>query len=67
MVLSHDASCYLDWIPGEIPPSTMPHWHYLHISEDVIPALLEKGVSEAQITTMLVDTPRRFFEPKGAY
>ncbi len=21
MVLSHDASCYLDWIPGEIPPS----------------------------------------------
>ena len=67
MVLSHDASCYLDWIPGEIPPSTMPHWHYLHISKDVIPALLEKGVSEAQINTMLVDTPRRFFEPKGAY
>ena len=21
MVLSHDASCYLDWIPGEIPPA----------------------------------------------
>ena len=62
MVLSHDASCYLDWIPGEIPPSTMPHWHYLHISRDVIPALREAGVTQAQIDTMLIDTPRRFFE-----
>ena len=62
MVLSHDASCYLDWIPGEIPPSTMPHWHYLHISHDVIPALLAAGVTEQQVNTMLVDTPRRYFE-----
>jgi phosphotriesterase-related protein len=62
MVLSHDASCYLDWIPGEIPPSTMPHWHYLHISNDVIPALLAAGVTQAQIDTMLTDTPKRFFE-----
>lgn len=61
MVLSHDASCYLDWIPGEIPPSTMPHWHYLHISHDVIPALLQAGVTEQQINTMLVETPRRYF------
>lgn len=67
MVLSHDASCYLDWIPGEIPPSTMPHWHYLHISQDVIPALLESGVTQAQIDTMLVDTPRRILENRGAY
>ena len=57
MVLSHDASCYLDWIPGEIPPSTMPHWHYLHISQDVLPMLREAGVTDAQIDTMLIDTP----------
>jgi phosphotriesterase-related protein len=67
MVLSHDASCYLDWIPGEIPPSTMPHWHYLHISKDVLPALLEAGVTDTQIDTMLVDTPRRFLENCGPY
>lgn len=67
MVLSHDASCYLDWIPGEIPPSTMPHWHYLHISHDVLPALREAGVTDAQLSTMLVDTPRRFLEPTGPY
>lgn len=60
MVLSHDASCYLDWIPGEVPPAGMDHWHYLHISNDVLPALREAGVSEAQIDTMLVDNPRRF-------
>jgi phosphotriesterase-related protein len=67
MVLSHDASCYLDWIPGEIPPSSMPHWHYLHISKDVLPMLREAGVTEAQIDTMLIDTPRRFLENRGAY
>ena len=67
MVLSHDASCYLDWIPGEIPPSTMPHWHYLHISKDVLPMLRAAGVTDAQIDTMLIDTPRRFLENAGAY
>ena len=67
MVLSHDASCYLDWIPGEIPPASMPHWHYLHISRDVLPALREAGVTDAQIDTMLIDTPRRFLENTGAY
>lgn len=67
MVLSHDASCYLDWIPGEIPPSTMPHWHYLHISRDVLPALREVGVTEAQIDTMLVGTPKQLLEPCKPY
>jgi phosphotriesterase-related protein len=60
MVLSHDASCYLDWIPGEVPPASMAHWNYLHISNDVLPALRESGVAEDQIDTMLVDNPRRF-------
>ena len=64
LVLSHDASCYLDWIAGEIPPGAMPHWHYLHISQDVIPALLEAGVSERQIDTMLVDVPKRYFDTR---
>jgi phosphotriesterase-related protein len=67
MVLSHDASCYLDWIPGEIPPSTMPHWHYLHISHDVLPALRDAGVSDAQIDQMLIGTPRRLFENVTPY
>lgn len=60
MVLSHDASCYLDWIPGELPPVGSEHWSYLHISNDVLPALRNCGVTEQQIDTMLIDNPKRF-------
>lgn len=60
MVLSHDASCYLDWIPGELPPPGMEQWSYLHISNDVLPALRELGVTEAQIDVMLIENPRSF-------
>jgi phosphotriesterase-related protein len=62
MVLSHDAACYIDWIAGEEPLGASPNWHYLHISEDVLPALRAQGVTDQQIDVMLVDTPRRFFE-----
>jgi phosphotriesterase-related protein len=61
MVLAHDAACYLDWFDPALPTS-QPNWHYLHITNDVLPALRERGVTEAQIETMLVDNPRRWFE-----
>ena len=65
LVLSHDASCYIDWIEGEVPLTPLPNWHYLHISKDVIPALLEAGVSNEQIDTMLIDTPKQFLESQN--
>ena len=43
-------------------PRPVPNWNYNHISDDVLPALRERGVSEDQITTMLVDNPRSYFE-----
>ena len=65
MVLSHDASCYIDWFAGpegEAAKGVMaPNWHYEHISDEVLPALREQGVSEQQITAMMVDNPRRYF------
>ena len=65
MVLSQDASCYIDWVdPGVM--SMMTQWHYLHIEDDVLPYLREKGVTEEQVTTMLVDVPRRYFETAHA-
>jgi phosphotriesterase-related protein len=67
MVLSHDASCFIDWLPEELVPVAVPNWHYLHIHNDVIPALKERGVTDQQLTTMLVDNPRRVFEHEGAY
>jgi phosphotriesterase-related protein len=61
MVLSHDASCYIDWFPPEAVPRFAPAWHFGHLFDDVLPALREQGVTQAQIDTMLVDNPRRYF------
>ena len=66
MVLSQDASCYIDWLaPGVM--DLLPQWHYTHIHDDVLPYLREHGVTDEQITTMLVDNPRRYFENTGTH
>jgi phosphotriesterase-related protein len=66
MVLSHDASCHLDFYPKEALQA-MANWHFRHISQDVLPALRAAGVSEEQVQQMTVDNPRRIFERQGAY
>ena len=61
MVLSQDASCYIDWVdPGVM--AMLTDWRYTHIHEDVLPYLREHGVTDGQIETMLVGNPRRYFE-----
>jgi Predicted metal-dependent hydrolase with the TIM-barrel fold len=67
MVLSHDAACYNHWLPERPLPMILPRWHYLHIHNDVIPALKQKGVTEDQLQTMLVTNPRKVFERQEAY
>lgn len=67
MVLAHDASCHIDWLPEAALPLVLPNWHYLHIHNDVLPALRQRGVTEEQITTMLVDNPRAIFTHGGGY
>jgi phosphotriesterase-related protein len=67
MVLSHDAACYNDWLPEPELPKFLPRWHYLHIHNDVIPALKQAGVADEQIETMLVENPRKIFARQGAY
>ncbi|MBN0975571.1 MULTISPECIES: phosphotriesterase [Gordonia] len=62
MALAHDAACFIDWFDHEAKKQALPKWNYRHISDEVLPALRERGVSEADITTMLVDVPRRYFE-----
>ncbi len=61
MVLSQDASCYIDWIDPNVM-ALMPQWRYTHIHQEVLPYLLEHGVTQDQIDTMLVANPRRYFE-----
>ena len=67
MVLSHDAACFNDWLPEASLPVLAPRWNYLHIHNDVLPSLRERGVTEEQIQAMLVENPLRIFERQGAY
>jgi phosphotriesterase-related protein len=66
MVLAHDAACYIDWIDPNVL-ALMTQWNYLHIHDDVLPYVRDRGVTDAQIESMLVETPRRYFENNEAY
>ena len=61
MVLSHDASCYIDWFRPDVIGTFAPAWHYGHLFDDVLPALRDRGITDPQIETMLVTNPRRYF------
>jgi phosphotriesterase-related protein len=69
MILSHDHMCWIDWFSeNDIPDGIdISQNLYTHISDDVLPALRERGVSEAQINQMMVKNPQRIFEKQGAY
>ncbi|TCM22112.1 phosphotriesterase-related protein [Novosphingobium sp. PhB165] len=60
MVLSHDCCCWSDFFP-EVDDynQAMPRHHYLHIHDDVLPALRNAGVSQLDIERMLIANPRR--------
>ncbi|NVI93202.1 phosphotriesterase [Actinomadura sp. BRA 177] len=62
IVVSHDASCFIDFVSVEERPQLGEKWNYRLISTEVIPALLKAGVTESTIETILVDNPRRYFE-----
>lgn len=57
MVLSHDTSCFTGSIDREVRERVVPNWRYTHIFDDVLPALLDAGVTQAQIDQMLVRNP----------
>jgi len=67
IVLSHDAACHIDWFEKAMLRATAPKWNFLHIPDDVIPALRAGGVGDDAIAQMTVANPRRIFEGQGAY
>ena len=67
MVLSHDASCFLDLFDADACRALLPKWSYTHLFDDVLPALQTRGVTEDQIRQMFVENPRRIFEHAGPY
>ena len=69
--LSHDTVC-ASWLgrpiigPGQVLdpsllPTMLPDWTPTHLFERVIPMLLDAGVSEASIRTMIDENPARWF------
>ena len=66
MVLAHDANCFIDYFGAAhdaARAAATPNWHYEHITDDVLPALLASGVTQEQIDTMMVENPVRYFTP----
>ncbi|MEV6055370.1 phosphotriesterase-related protein [Streptomyces sp. NPDC052107] len=62
ITVSHDAACHIDWFGAVDRAALAPRWNFRHISEDVLPALLAKGVSKDDIDIILRVNPRRYFE-----
>jgi len=70
MFLSHDMPAVVDLVPPEdrhLIYSKYAPW--TEISLSLIPTLLARGVTQAQIDQIMIDNPRRFFESRdrGAY
>ena len=66
LVLSHDAMCFVDWFPRSVMDASS-NWRWTYISDIVLPALRTRGISEQDITRMLVDNPRTVLEGGPAY
>jgi phosphotriesterase-related protein len=59
--LGHDAACFYDFMHAN-PPFADERPDYLLLWREVLPALREAGVGEAQIEQLTTANPRRFFE-----
>jgi phosphotriesterase-related protein len=66
VVLSHDNMVFIDLMPLEALERMMAHFPYGYIHAETLPGLRERGVSEEDINTMLVENPRNFFGRTGA-
>jgi phosphotriesterase-related protein len=62
IVLSHDSLLYCDWSePDRVLPSFMDSWVPTHVSDVILPALRKRGVSEGDLTALMVTTPASLF------
>jgi phosphotriesterase-related protein len=63
LTLSHDCWCFSDFFPTEEARAAyLPHHSYCYVSQTVLPALLEAGVTQDDIDKMQIANPRRHFE-----
>jgi phosphotriesterase-related protein len=71
LCLSHDATCGA-WLgrpvfagrfvmTAEQLAASMPNWEPTHLFKRILPALRERGITDENVHTMLVDNPQRYF------
>ena len=58
--------CFVDWFPRSIMDASK-HWRWTYISEEVLPAMRARGISDDDVRRMLVDNPRRILEGGPRY
>jgi phosphotriesterase-related protein len=69
LMISHDF--IITWLgrPLNLPEEALPliaNWHPTHLFKNIIPALKEGGVTDAQIKQIIEDNPRRLFEGQSS-
>ena len=65
MFLSADSCASIDWFPDETVEELMnagavKDWTITLLLEQVIPALKERGMTDEQLDTMMVENPKRW-------
>jgi phosphotriesterase-related protein len=58
--LGHDAACFCDFMTGD-PNFADEKPDFLHIWRTILPALVEAGVTQAQLDGLTTGNPQRFF------
>jgi phosphotriesterase-related protein len=67
IVLSHDAMCHADWFPRSFMDAASETWRWTYISDQVLPVMRARGISETDVNRMLVQNPRTILEGGAAY
>ncbi|WP_127817795.1 phosphotriesterase family protein [Microbacterium sp. CPCC 204701] len=63
ITLSHDNFVFADFYPPGEPRNRLEKdLTFLVVSQQAVPALLDRGVTQAQVDEMLIHNPRRYFE-----
>lgn len=74
--LSHDATCAA-WlgrpvfggrmvVTAEQIAATLPNWDATHLFKRIVPKLRERGVTQANLDTIFVENPKRYFRGEEA-
>lgn len=64
LLLSHDKAFHNDWASDRLL-AQLPNRSFLHVTDDVLPALRARGVTETQLDQMMIENPRRILGISG--